>query len=68
MRRSLARSLRFVTSQESDYQNAFSVSGIPHAVLIDRQGKIQMVRIGSGDANAQDLEEKIEQLLAAGQS
>ncbi len=55
----------FVTPSDSKYQAAFSVTGIPHAVLIDQEGKIQMVRIGSGEANAQDLEEKIEQLLAA---
>ncbi len=57
----------FVTPSDSTYQADFSVTGIPHAVLIDQEGKIQMVRIGSGEANAQDLEEKIEQLLG-GQS
>lgn len=53
----------FVTPSNSSYQSDFSVTGIPHAVLIDQEGKIQMVRIGSGEANAHDLEEKIEQLL-----
>jgi|GEM_PF-777771 len=55
----------FVTPSDSTYQADFSVTGIPHAVLIDQEGKIQMVRIGSGEANAQDLEEKIEQLLGS---
>lgn len=42
----------------------FAVSGIPHVVLIDRQGKIQMIKVGSGEANAHALDEKIKELLA----
>ncbi len=42
----------------------YMVSGIPQAVLIDRQGSIRMIRVGSGDKNAHDLEEEIEKLLA----
>lgn len=53
----------FVTPEGSTYSAAYGVTGIPHVVLIDQQGKIQMVRIGSGDANARDLEGKIEELL-----
>lgn len=53
----------FVTPEGSRYSAAYGVTGIPHVVLIDQQGKIQMVRIGSGDANARDLEDKIEELL-----
>lgn len=53
----------FITADTSDYQAAFGVTGIPHAVVIDQEGKIQMVRIGSGQANARDLEAKIEELL-----
>ena len=53
-----------VTSKEEDYGKSFMVSGIPQAVLIDKEGKIQMIRVGSGDQNAKDLEKKIEELLA----
>lgn len=53
----------FVSPEGSRYPAAYGVSGIPHAVLIDKQGRIRMVRIGSGDANARDLEAKIEELL-----
>lgn len=53
----------FVTPSDSRYQSDFGVTGIPHAVVIDREGKIQLVRIGSGEANARDLEAKIEELL-----
>jgi thiol-disulfide isomerase/thioredoxin len=38
--------------------------GIPTAVLIDRQGVVRMVRVGSGPQNAADLEAEIKKLLA----
>lgn len=53
-----------VTSKEEDYGKSFMVSGIPQAVLLDKEGKIQMIRVGSGEQNAKDLEKKIEELLA----
>ena len=34
------------------------------AVLIDRKGIVRMVRVGSGPANAADLEEEIKSLIA----
>lgn len=43
---------------------AYGVSGIPHVVLIDRKGKIQMVKVGSGEENAKAIEAKIKELLA----
>jgi len=43
----------------------YGVSGIPQMVLIDREGKVRMIRVGSGEANAHDLEALIEELLAA---
>ena len=43
----------------------YGVSGIPQMVLIDREGKVRMIRVGSGEANAHDLETLIEELLAA---
>lgn len=55
----------FITPETSDYQKTFGVTGIPHAVLIDKSGKISLVRIGSGDANARDIEAKIQELLDA---
>ncbi|MGD9648048.1 MAG: redoxin domain-containing protein [Pirellulales bacterium] len=41
----------------------YGVSGIPQMVLIDRTGKVRMIRVGSGEANARDLETLIEELL-----
>jgi hypothetical protein len=37
-------------------QSNFGVSGIPHAVVIDRNGNIQLVKVGSGEANSKAIE------------
>ncbi len=52
-----------VTPKDSDYNSKFGVTGIPQAVLVDQEGKIQLIRVGSGEKNAHDLEEKIKSLL-----
>lgn len=41
----------------------YDVSGIPHVVVIDRKGIVRMVRVGSGEANAKDIETEINKLL-----
>lgn len=43
---------------------ALGVAGIPQAVLIDRSGAIRLIRVGSGEANAEALEAAIEKYLA----
>lgn len=53
-----------VTPTDSDYSSKFQVSGIPQAVLVDKEGKIRMIRVGSGEANAKALEAEIEALLS----
>jgi thiol-disulfide isomerase/thioredoxin len=40
-----------------------AVQGIPQAVLIDRQGNIRLIRVGSGSKNAKALHDMIEKLL-----
>ncbi|HEY3395957.1 MAG TPA: TlpA disulfide reductase family protein [Lacipirellulaceae bacterium] len=45
-------------------QEHYFVSGIPHAVVIDRHGKVRLFRIGSGEANAADLKKAIQESLA----
>lgn len=42
----------------------FAVQGIPQAVVIDRQGVIRLIRVGSGSKNAKDIGELIEKLVA----
>jgi thiol-disulfide isomerase/thioredoxin len=42
----------------------YNISGIPTAAVIDRQGIVQLVVVGSGEPNAKKLEGKIKELLA----
>ena len=58
------RHATIITPKESEMQKQFGVTGIPHAVLIDRQGNVRMIKVGSGPKNAEALHELIEQLLA----
>ncbi|MCA8997030.1 MAG: TlpA family protein disulfide reductase [Planctomycetaceae bacterium] len=52
-----------IQSEARTLSNHFGVTGIPTAILIDRKGKVQLIRVGSGDANAHEIEEMIEKLL-----
>ncbi len=55
-----------LTHKSSEYNKQLAVSGIPQAVLLDRQGVVRMIKVGSGPKNAHDLEEMIKQLLEEG--
>jgi thiol-disulfide isomerase/thioredoxin len=52
-----------ITPSDSKLQEAYGVTGIPQAVLIDREGKIRLIRVGSGDANAHDIDHLLTQLI-----
>lgn len=54
-----------VQTKESTLSEYYAVSGIPHVVLIDQEGKVRIVRVGSGPANAKALGDMIEKLLPA---
>jgi thiol-disulfide isomerase/thioredoxin len=41
----------------------YGVKGIPTAVLIDQNGVVRLIKVGSGPANAQAIEKQIEELL-----
>ena len=53
-----------VVPENSEMNTNYGVTGIPHAVLIDRKGNVRMVKVGSGEANASALRAMIEELLA----
>lgn len=57
---------RIAIQKDNSLSEFYGVTGIPHVVLIDRQGKIRMMRVGSGEQNAKDLQAMIETLIAAG--
>ncbi|HPM79843.1 MAG TPA: hypothetical protein PLF81_04060, partial [Candidatus Anammoximicrobium sp.] len=42
----------------------YVIRRIPYVVLIDRQGKIRLIRTGSDPRNAKDIQEMIEKLVA----
>ena len=46
----------------SDY---YGVTGIPQVVVIDRKGKVRLIRVGSGEQNAHDVEAMLEKLIGA---
>jgi len=48
----------------SRLKERYVVTGIPQVVLIDRNARISMIRVGAGSRNAKALEAKIEELLA----
>lgn len=53
-----------VTPKGSSMQSEFGVTGIPHVVLIDRSGKIQLVKVGAGPASAAEIHKKLTELVA----
>jgi thiol-disulfide isomerase/thioredoxin len=49
----------------STLSEQYGVTGIPQAVVIDREGIVRLIRVGSGEANAHDIEKLLEELLNA---
>lgn len=52
-----------VTPKESTMFNDYLVSGIPHAVVIDKKGMVRLIKIGSGEKNSQEIEAMVRHLL-----
>ncbi len=55
---------RFAIAEDGSLAEFYGVSGIPHAVVIDRKGKVQLMRIGSGEAATNDIEQAIMKAIA----
>ncbi|MCC9608693.1 redoxin family protein [Blastopirellula sp. JC732] len=55
----------FAVDPEGTMSKYYAVSGIPHMVLIDQEGKIAMVKVGFGEANSKALTAEIKKLLGA---
>lgn len=53
-----------VQKESSDLAEYYAVSGIPHVVLIDREGKVRLVRVGAGPQTAKAIASMIEKLVA----
>jgi thiol-disulfide isomerase/thioredoxin len=52
-----------VTPSNSQFSAKYGVTGIPQVVLIDQEGKVRLIRVGSGEANARDIDEMLKKLL-----
>jgi thiol-disulfide isomerase/thioredoxin len=57
---------RLGIQKDRSMSDHYAVSGIPHFVVIDREGKIRLFRIGGGSQNTQAIEEMIQKLIADG--
>jgi thiol-disulfide isomerase/thioredoxin len=54
---------RFAIATDDSLSEFYGVTGIPHVVVVDQQGKIRLIRVGSGEQNAHDIGEMLDKLL-----
>ncbi len=54
-----------VTPKQSKMGSEYGVRGIPHVVLIDRAGVVQLVKTGAGEATANEIHAKLKELVEA---
>ncbi len=54
-----------VTPKESKMGGEYGVRGIPHVVLIDGDGVVQLVKTGAGEQTAKEIHAKIKELVEA---
>lgn len=54
---------RFALQNGDSMSEYYQVSGIPQAVVIDQEGKVRLVRVGSGEANAKAIGDLLAELL-----
>ncbi len=52
-----------VTPEGSKMSSQYGVRGIPHVVVIDREGVVRLVKTGAGEATAKEIYAKIKDLL-----
>lgn len=50
-------------AENSTLPQEYGVAAIPHIVLLDRQGKVRLIRVGSSETTAAEIEAMIEDLL-----
>lgn len=55
----------FVTPKQSDMSGEYGVRGIPHVVLVDREGIVQLIKTGAGQETADEIHAKIKELVEA---
>ena len=55
---------RFAIQEDRTLSDFYAVSGIPHVVLIDRAGKVRLVKVGAGESNAEEIGATIKELIS----
>ena len=56
---------RFGIQADRALSEFYAVTGIPHVVLIDREGKVRLVKVGAGESNAKEIGAMIAELIAS---
>lgn len=56
---------RFGVQKTNETAEFYGVTGIPQVVVIDREGVVRMIKVGSGDANAKAIGALLAELLDA---
>jgi len=56
---------RFGVQKGNAMTEYYGVTGIPQAVVIDREGVVRMVKVGSGDENAKAIGDLLEKLVGS---
>jgi thiol-disulfide isomerase/thioredoxin len=54
---------RMVFQSGGDLSSSYAVTGIPHVVVIDREGKVRMIRSGYSTQSAKEIGELLERLV-----
>ena len=52
-----------VVPEDSEMSGQYGVRGIPHVVLIDREGVVRLVKTGAGEQTAKQIHAKVKDLL-----
>ncbi|MFG0288603.1 MAG: TlpA family protein disulfide reductase [Rhodopirellula sp. JB044] len=52
-----------VVPKDNEMYENYGVTGIPQLVVIDREGVVQMVKVGAGKETAEQIHEKLSELL-----
>jgi hypothetical protein len=55
---------RFAVTADDALSDYYAVSGIPHVVLIDRQGIVRLMRVGTSEENTKAIDEMLAKLIA----
>jgi thiol-disulfide isomerase/thioredoxin len=59
---------RFGIQKSNATAEFYGVTGIPQVVVIDREGKVRLIRVGSGDENAKAVGAMLDKLLGSAAS